>query len=199
GHLDLHRVVFQRGRIDECLWEDVTHQLGTQGLSLEERLDRLFTERPPGDSAEHHAGVFDDVVPDLEIQAKRRHRKVPHASRSQLLEGSPRARFGWWDHDLREDLVRPDDVRLDSAVDHHVARHELFDRQLLDPGRRRQLHGGVEWYQGSRRIAGVHGVAEPSAHRGVVVAVVADRAITDIAAVPPTGVAAAQVLAPDLL
>src|SRR4029453_9044354 len=58
GHLDLHRVVFQRGRIDECLWEDVTHQLGTQGLSLEERLDRPFTERPPGDSAEHHAGAF---------------------------------------------------------------------------------------------------------------------------------------------
>ena len=90
-------------------------------------------------------------------------------------------------------------MRLDAAVDHHVARDELFDGERLHPGRRRQPHRGVVRNQRRRGVSGIHRIAQTSTHRRVVVAVVADRSVAEVAAVAPAGVPAAQVLAPYFL
>jgi hypothetical protein len=90
-------------------------------------------------------------------------------------------------------------MRLDAAVDEHVARHELLDAQLLDAGCRGQLHTGVEGDQRGRGVARIHRIAQPTTHSGVIVTIVPDGAVTEVPAVPPTGIAAPQILTPDFL
>ncbi len=67
------------------------------------------------------------------------------------------------------------------------------------PGGRGQLHRGIERNQRGGGIARIDGVTQPPAHRGMVITVVADRAVAKMPAVSPARIAAAQILAPDFL
>src|SRR5262249_30226452 len=88
---------------------------------------------------------------------------------------------------------------LDTSVDHHVSRHELLNRDFFHSERAGNFHFRIEWDQGRRNVAWIDGVAQAATHRRVVIAVVTDRAVTNVSAGSPARISSAKILAPDLL
>ena len=133
------------------------------------------------------------------MQSERGHGKVPDTARAKFLKRGSQVGFGRRQDDFGEDLVEPDHMGLDSAVHEHVAGHKLLDGQFFRSGGCGQFHMCIERNQRDRGVARIHGIAQPAAHRGMVIAVVADRAVANVAAISPARITAAQILAPDFL
>src|SRR5215472_11528899 len=199
GHVYFRSVVFERGRIRERHRRCLVAQIRTELLPFEEILDGSLAERSPGDSTENNARVFDRLALKLEPHRQRGHGEIPDAPRPEFFKRGAHAGTRRRNHNLGQDFVVTHDVRLDPAVHHHVAWNKLLNSQFLHARRRREHYFGVQGNQSRRGVSGIYGVAEPPTHGRVVVAVVADRAVAKIPAVPPAGVASAQILAPNLL
>src|SRR5207245_1645953 len=61
-------------------------QLRAERLSLQEILDRVLAVRLACNAAEDHARVLDGIALHLHTHRERRHREVPHFSRTDLFE-----------------------------------------------------------------------------------------------------------------